>query len=215
MRHGPPQNTFREKKKRRIATEAKKREIERAEAHWAFLQEESRQADNQRQREEGRRAVDQQNTLTQIGIAKAQLETSRNANCITVVYSALTLLSVFGVFIGVLITYRSMLIDQRAWVSPLEVTAEAGSESSFLTFMKVTYKNTGKTPALGTDSFIGTTPFLDRVPPMDKRGKDPYAGLMASNGVFNTSSIDNPFSPDALKLIKSGRARLYVYGTIW
>src|SRR5437762_3066063 len=89
---------------------------------------------------------------------------------------------------------RGAIVDQRAWVAPFDIQSEHNSIGEI--YFKVLYKNTGKTPALRTSSWIGTTAFLDQIPNSDPVPKLTDAqGLMAPDGIWNTSTIDHAFKP--------------------
>jgi hypothetical protein len=81
--------------------------------------------------------------------------------------------------------------------------------------LSVLYKNTGKTPALKVASWIGTTDNVNAIPEFDPfPPADSNSGLMAPDGVFNTSTMSNPFQATVMEEVRAGRP-LYVFGTIW
>ena len=111
------------------------------------------------------------------------------------------------------LTRTTFHIDQRAWVFPFDVQSEQNPAGK--TFFKILYRNTGKTPALKTSSWVGTTGSIDKIPNSDPPPKptDAY-GLLPPGGVFNTSTVDHPFGPEVIGPVRNG-IPLYVFGTIW
>jgi len=108
------------------------------------------------------------------------------------------------------LTHQQIRLDQRAWVVPSETVADKASGG---TYFKVTFKNSGHTPALRTHAWIGTTPGLSKVPNADPiRKKDPVDSFaLAPGGTGNTSTPT--FTDAEIEPIRHG-ARFYIYGTV-
>lgn len=112
------------------------------------------------------------------------------------------------------INREALVSVQRAWVIPFEVSPEALPSDPTKTIFKVVFRNTGHTPAPRTHAWIAGTSDLQSIPATNPvEPSDAGAMLIGPDGIGNTST-QNPYSPEAIRLIKSG-VRLYLYGTIW
>jgi hypothetical protein len=84
------------------------------------------------------------------------------------------ILGIFGgLAVGVLIylQYSEMrqqrILDERAWVAPFEMSLERGVTDTNYVFLKLEFKNTGKSPALKVSEAHGFTVGFNNVPTND------------------------------------------------
>lgn len=106
---------------------------------------------------------------------------------------------------------KNFRTDERAWVVPSDAIDEKTSTGE--TYFKVTFKNSGHTPALRTHAWIGTTPDFNKIPDRDPiviKGQIDSL-VLAPEGTGNTSTP--PFPDEVIDSIRHG-ARLYIYGTV-
>ena len=96
---------------------------------------------------------------------------------------------------------KDRTLDQRAWVAPFEMEAEAGTIQTNTTFFILKFKNTGKTPALRFSEAHHYAYGVNSVPTNDP--DIPPASLMiAPDGVCWIRV--GPISPEEIAAIKSG-----------
>jgi hypothetical protein len=214
-----PHDSFGEKKKRRVAADAKKREIERSEAQLTLLQEHANKTTQDREAEENHKKIERKHWRQQTAIANAQRKIAYRLNRITCIAVCFAALSGVGVIGTVLITRQQVLqsakalrIDQRAWVAPAKWETVLATDGAL--YPRVYFLNTGKTFALKYSAWLNFAFSLKDIPDSDDQRKTTNFGVLPPNGVGNISLIDSQISPQAVPLIKNGDT-VYFYGTIW
>ena len=102
--------------------------------------------------------------------------------------------------------------DERAWVLANGITSNFTESNSGVVFY-VSYKNTGKTPALRVQSVISWAISSDSIPKMDGIPDHPVnSGLCAPDSVGKSQSAPIPIQ--IMEDIINGKS-IYVYGTAW
>jgi hypothetical protein len=141
----------------------------------------------------------------------AQLRQAKALNWITAIGVGVAVFALCGLIYNVRQSRRAMEINERAWVVPTKATTEQNDKGDFS--FKIPFTNTGRSPALLTHAWIGTTPNLSTIAKSDPiaagDGHDSY--VLAPDGVGNTSTAT--FTAESLEPIRHG-AHLYIYGTI-
>lgn len=106
---------------------------------------------------------------------------------------------------------RTRQLDERAWVTAFDFEPVNDDPNHYF---RVTYKNTGKTPAINCDGTIVSQFDLKKIPKKDTRPPAPEnAQLLAPDGSATITSLNIPF--DQVNAIRNGWAAPYWYGTIW
>jgi hypothetical protein len=142
-----PKDPIREKQERRIAAEAKKREIEREEAILTLLQEHADKTDQDRDSEASHKKVERNSWRRQAAIAKLQLKKAKCLNKITAIGAVFSLASAIGVITSVWITRISVIESNRAWIA-IPRTTPVIDRQTYAIHFEMNYTNVGKGPAL-------------------------------------------------------------------
>lgn len=107
---------------------------------------------------------------------------------------------------------RTRQFDERAWVTAYDFKPNS---TYSLDYFVVTYKNTGKTPAINCDFFIQTTMNWKSIPARDVKPYPPKnSKLLAPDG---TGVLDADFMQWVVSRqdVENGLVPIYIYGTIW
>jgi hypothetical protein len=103
-------------------------------------------------------------------------------------------------------------LDERAWVTESHVGIEQ-SQIGDSVYFKLTYENTGRTPALNVESMIGATTSRTNINEQDKFPDPPLnAGIVRPGG--SGFCFTDPIPIANVQSIYKGSSS-YVYGTIW
>jgi hypothetical protein len=107
---------------------------------------------------------------------------------------------------------REQMLSERAWVVANNFEARPSGEE--LVFFRVTYKNTGKTPAINGDGVGFFTTDLTQIPTKDTRPTlPPKSQLLAPEAA---GAIDiGMFPKRQIWDVKTNGGSLYLYGTFW
>jgi hypothetical protein len=107
--------------------------------------------------------------------------------------------------------------DQRAWVSPSSVVVDAPKPDITGTVFTVSYKNTGKTPAINVVARLGGFPNLYQIPEYDERpsSETTPADVLAPMAFDHIKTSHAPVSEIEIKRIRDGLTNLYLFGTVW
>jgi hypothetical protein len=100
-------------------------------------------------------------------------------------------------------------LDERAWVGPIDFELQGLGDD----FIVVTYKNTGKTPALNVFGVINFCAGTNQIPAFDKKPSFEENSIMAPNGTGILKTDDIPQM--LVQGITQGNYVSFIYGTIW
>jgi hypothetical protein len=109
---------------------------------------------------------------------------------------------------------RTSQLDERAWVNAFQLNRRPFGNTTDFVYFVVSFKNTGKTPAIDTRAKIYEAFSLDNVPPKDPQL--PIGGALLPPGVdCNVTTANQPMYIKTFQDIYSGKMDFYMYGTVW
>ncbi|HEX3988550.1 MAG TPA: hypothetical protein VHZ30_03905 [Verrucomicrobiae bacterium] len=105
---------------------------------------------------------------------------------------------------------KENVLDQRAWVYPAQFLAD--TTSGLCTF-RVSFKNTGKTPALNANAYIAWTIATNAIPATDDQQNAQMRQTMPPNTEIFLNTPTVPKS--VLDTVTNGAVQCWVIGTVW
>jgi hypothetical protein len=125
-------------------------------------------------------------------------------------------LEVIGIVLAIIVAvliylqYREMqltrIMDERAWVAISDVKC---SQMNTIEEFDLTYKNTGKTPAINTQIQVISTGFLKDIPKKDAMPNPQLSSALVAPDGTGFTDIKQPV------LAVEAVGTFYLYGTIW
>jgi hypothetical protein len=105
---------------------------------------------------------------------------------------------------------ETRILDERAWVCAYDTTIDVTHLKAGVIF-QVTFKNTGKTPALRVRNVMGTAKELSDIPAKDEMPKESQ-GLLAPDE--SSIAVIAPASAKIIAQMSDGKT-VYLFGTVW
>lgn len=147
-------------------------------------------------------------------IEERQLRTAKAMNWITGVGVVVAIVSLLFVYRTITDNKEAMKLDQRAWVGALDASPVGELEKGQATGVKITYVNTGKTPARDVRTHVDWKLEETAIPAYDS---DPGVNLEHSRILLLPSgkgSVARGMSDEVAAAINSDRPG-YIFGTVW